>query len=59
MEQTIIDAIGKLGFPVVAFFLMWNMASKTIKENTNAIKDLKDTILQTLLNKEREKRDPQ
>jgi hypothetical protein len=40
MEQYILGAIGTVGFPIVAFLLMYKLATKTIKENTDAIKVL-------------------
>lgn len=43
-EQIFIDFIREIGFPVfVAIYLMVKM-EKTIKENTNALKELKKCI---------------
>lgn len=36
----IIDAIQVVGFPIVAFILMYIMANRTIKENSSAINEL-------------------
>lgn len=36
--------ISNVGFPIAAFLLMYRLADKTIKENTTALKDLKDQI---------------
>tara|TARA_R100000656_G_scaffold123546_1_gene100257 strand:+ start:592 stop:738 length:147 start_codon:yes stop_codon:yes gene_type:complete len=35
-----LDIIGSVGFPIVAFLLMYRLNEKTIKENTAAIKAL-------------------
>ena len=42
--------ISNIGFPIIAFFLMYRLAEKTIKKNTEAIKELKDTILLKSIN---------
>ena len=39
--------ISSVGFPIVAFLLMFSFSRTTVKENTQAIKELKDAILQT------------
>jgi len=45
MEQvTILNGISNVGFPIAAFALMWQFATKTLKENTGAIRDLCLTI---------------
>lgn len=36
--------ISTVGFPIVAFLLMYRMADKTIKENTKALKELAASI---------------
>lgn len=43
MEEyiTIINAVG---FPIFAFILMWKLANETIKDNTNAIMELREFI---------------
>jgi hypothetical protein len=38
--ETLIPYVNQVGFPIVAFFLMYYLASKTIKENTRAINEL-------------------
>jgi hypothetical protein len=35
-----ISAISSVGFPIVAFLLMYLQSTKTIKENTKAINEL-------------------
>jgi len=40
----IISWINDVGFPIVAFLLMYLLATRTIKENTKAIKDLGDAV---------------
>ena len=44
IEEEIINGIGNFGFPIGAFLLMWQFATKTLKENTNAIRDLCITL---------------
>lgn len=39
MEQ-IVDAICKVGFPIVAFLLMFWQSSRTIKDNTTVLREL-------------------
>lgn len=40
VSTQIADLIQSVGFPIFAFLLMWTFASKTQKENTEAIKNL-------------------
>lgn len=40
IEMEILDVISNVGFPIGAFLLMWSFATKTLKENTQAIKEL-------------------
>jgi len=40
MEITILNAISTVGFPIVAFLLMFYQSTKTIKENTKVINEL-------------------
>lgn len=40
METEIVNLISNVGFPIGAFLLMWVFATKTLKENTNTIKEL-------------------
>lgn len=51
MYQEIINAIGTIGFPIVAFLLMYKMSCETIKENTMALNEI-NTALAKLLEKE-------
>ena len=39
------EMISSIGFPIVAFYLMYNMCNTTIKENTNVVKELKEALL--------------
>jgi hypothetical protein len=42
--QTSTDFVGmvsNVGFPIAAFLLMYRLATKTMKENTEAIRDLR------------------
>lgn len=36
----LVEMIQIVGFPIVAFLMMYVLATKTIKENTQAIRDL-------------------
>ena len=36
----ILTMITQIGFPIVAFILMYNLVTTTIKDNTKAIQDL-------------------
>ena len=40
----IVELISNVGFPITAFLLMFWQSTKTIKENTQAIGKLSDTI---------------
>tara|TARA_Y100000310_G_scaffold337170_1_gene423559 strand:+ start:371 stop:517 length:147 start_codon:yes stop_codon:yes gene_type:complete len=39
------NLVSNVGFPIAAFFLMFHFSRTTVKENTSAIKDLKDAFL--------------
>ena len=43
MEQ-LIAIITQVGFPIVAFLLMYQMNRTTIKDNTTALKELKEVM---------------
>jgi uncharacterized membrane protein len=43
-EQAVVSAISNVGFPIVAFLLMYRMSRETIKENTEALQNLKGEI---------------
>ena len=45
LEETILSGINSVGFPIVAFYLMYQMCNKTIAENSRALLELKDAIL--------------
>jgi hypothetical protein len=40
MSTQITNMIATVGFPICSFFLMWNFATKTMKENTKALENL-------------------
>jgi hypothetical protein len=42
--ETYITAINAVGFPIVAFLLMFYQSTKTIKENTKVLRELCDKI---------------
>jgi len=37
----VMGMISNVGFPIAAFLLMYRLATKTMKENTEAIRDLR------------------
>lgn len=45
------NAITNIGFPIVAFFLMYKLVTETIKENTKAINKM-NVWLSKILEKE-------
>ncbi len=47
METEILSAISTIGFPIVAFYLMYRMINEQIRENTKAINN--NTNLMTQL----------
>lgn len=40
LSTQLISVVQNLGFPIAAFLLMYNFATKTLKENTVAINNL-------------------
>ena len=44
MEEIILTAISTVGFPIVAFFMMYKLNSDVISKNTEALNDLKEAI---------------
>lgn len=44
LEAITTEMIASVGFPIVAFFVMYNMCNTTIKENTNAVSCLREAI---------------
>lgn len=47
MDGSAISAISNVGFPIVAFVLMYRFAKETVKENTQAIRELRSEIRET------------
>lgn len=45
-SETAVAAISQVGFPIVAFLLMYRMARQTIKENTEALEKLAAEVRQ-------------
>ena len=43
MEEYI-TLINTVGFPIFAFVLMWKLSNETIKDNSNAIMELREAI---------------
>lgn len=52
MYQEISNAIGTIGFPIVAFLLMYKMSCETIKENTKALNEINKAIAILLTERE-------
>ena len=46
IDELTLAAISSVGFPIVAFFLMWKLTTSTIKENTMAVRELVNEIRQ-------------
>jgi len=44
MEEIILTAISTVGFPIVAFFMMYKLNSDVISKHTEALNDLKEAI---------------
>lgn len=44
IESEIFNLIGNFGFPIVAFYLMYQMSNKTIQRNTDAIAELTNEL---------------
>ena len=48
MIEGVAELIQVLGFPIVAFIMMYVLATRTIKENTKAIQELALTLKERL-----------
>lgn len=44
MYEEIIPLINQVGFPIMAFLLMFYLVSTTIKDNTIALQELKEML---------------
>ena len=49
MEQELASFISQVGFPIVAFYLMYRMVNNQMKDNTDAINN-NSKIMNNLLN---------
>ena len=45
MEEILISAVSTVGFPIVAFYLMYQLTRDTIQKNTDALQELKEVII--------------
>jgi len=45
MDNSVVSLISNVGFPIAAFLLMFRLTTKTIKENTEALKQLKESVI--------------
>ncbi len=45
MSQETAQLISTVGFPIAAFLLMFWFATRALKENTNAIIDIKEAMI--------------
>jgi len=45
MEEVLISAVSTVGFPIVAFYLMYQLTRDTIQKNTDALQELKEVII--------------
>ena len=50
LSTQLVNFITEVGFPVGAFYLMWDLVRNTIRENTQAFNELK-IVVETLLSK--------
>lgn len=48
METEILSAISTIGFPIVAFYLMYRMVNEQIRENTKAIDNNTNLMMQLM-----------
>ena len=46
IEETLISAISVVGFPIVAFCMMYKLCSDTIQKNTDALADLREAFIE-------------
>jgi len=42
--EAVTAAVGAIGFPIVAFYMMYQMCNNTLKDNTTATKELTQLI---------------
>jgi len=45
MEELIIQAVSTVGFPIVGFYLMYQLCKDTIAKNTDALNELKEVVI--------------
>jgi hypothetical protein len=45
MEEVLISAISVVGFPIVGFYLMYQLCRDTIAKNTDALNQLKEVVI--------------
>jgi hypothetical protein len=43
--ELILSAVSAVGFPIVGFYLMYQMCKDTISKNTDALHELKEVVL--------------
>lgn len=46
MEEILISAVSAVGFPIVGFYLMYQLCKDTISKNTDALNQLKEVVLE-------------
>lgn len=51
MESELLNAISTVGFPIVSFFAMFYLIRTTMRENTSAINQLKETLIKLIDNR--------
>jgi len=54
MEQEIISILQNVGFPGLAFILMYRLTETTIKENTQAINGVKEALVRLCAENDKE-----
>lgn len=43
--ELLISGVSAVGFPIVGFYLMYNMCRDTISKNTEALQELKEVVI--------------
>lgn len=46
INETILSGISTVGFPIVAFIMMYNLSTKSIKKLSEMVGELKECVLE-------------
>jgi len=44
-EEFLLSAVSAVGFPIVGFYLMYQLCKDTIAKNTDALNELKEVVI--------------